>query len=69
MQVVTVLYHREDGVWWAESPEVAGLSAAADGLAEVRRLVTGVLDDVLGAGTYVVREFEDSTAAAGTPGA
>jgi predicted RNase H-like HicB family nuclease len=69
VQAVTVLHHRESGVWWAESPDVVGFSAAADGLAELRQPVSRTLDDVLGSGHYVVREFADSTAPGATPGA
>lgn len=35
----TVIYHREDGVWWAEAPQADGWSAAADTYAELSSLV------------------------------
>lgn len=37
--VVRVTYHHEEGSWWAESPDVAGFSAAGDSLSQVRQLV------------------------------
>jgi predicted RNase H-like HicB family nuclease len=38
MDSVRVIYHHEDGTWWAESPDVEGWSAAGDTYAEVRAL-------------------------------
>ena len=35
---VTVIYHREDGVWWADSPDMPGFSAAGDSFKETREL-------------------------------
>ena len=58
MQAVTVLYHHENAVWWAESPDVPGFSAAADDLPAARELVARALDDVLGRGSYLVHESE-----------
>jgi len=40
MRSITVTYHREDGSWWAESPEIEGFTAAGDSFTEVRELVT-----------------------------
>lgn len=40
MKNVRVTYHREDGSWWAESPDLEGFSAAADSLGELRLLVS-----------------------------
>lgn len=34
MATVTVLYHFDDGLWWAESPEVPEFSGGGDTLAE-----------------------------------
>ena len=43
METVRVIYHRESGGWWAESPEVEGWSAAGATYAEVVKLAeTGV---------------------------
>jgi predicted RNase H-like HicB family nuclease len=39
VEQVRVVYHDEDGTWWAESPDVAGYSAAAESLAALHRLV------------------------------
>ena len=39
MRQVTVRYHKEAGVWWAESPDLAGFSAAADSREELKALV------------------------------
>lgn len=35
---VEIVYHREDGVWWADSPDMPGFSAAGDTFAETRKL-------------------------------
>jgi predicted RNase H-like HicB family nuclease len=39
MERVRVNYHHEDGSWWAESPDVAGYSAVAESLTQLRELV------------------------------
>ncbi|KFI92479.1 hypothetical protein BISA_0881 [Bifidobacterium saguini DSM 23967] len=36
---VNITYHREDGVWWAESDDMPGFSAAGDTFAETRKNV------------------------------
>jgi predicted RNase H-like HicB family nuclease len=38
METVRVIYHLEDEVWWAESPDVKGWSAASESFPEVRAL-------------------------------
>jgi predicted RNase H-like HicB family nuclease len=38
METVTVIYHCEDGTWWAEAPRVPGWTAAADSLNELTKL-------------------------------
>jgi predicted RNase H-like HicB family nuclease len=38
MEKVRIIYHHEPEGWWAESPDVAGWSAAGESYAEVRRL-------------------------------
>jgi predicted RNase H-like HicB family nuclease len=38
MDTIRVIYHHENGTWWAESPDVQGWSAAADTYAETRQL-------------------------------
>ena len=35
---VNITYHGEDGVWWAESNDMPGFSAAGDTFAETRKL-------------------------------
>jgi predicted RNase H-like HicB family nuclease len=39
MERIHVIYHHEDGSWWAESPDVKGWTAVADGYAEIVKLV------------------------------
>lgn len=36
---VRIIYHHEDGAWWAVSPELPDVIAAGDSQAEVRQLV------------------------------
>lgn len=36
---VNITYHREDGVWWAESDDMPGFSTAGDTFAETRKNV------------------------------
>ncbi|MEX1009159.1 MAG: hypothetical protein WD271_15145 [Acidimicrobiia bacterium] len=38
MRTVHVDYHEEDGLWWADSPDVPGFSATAEELRELRQL-------------------------------
>jgi len=38
METVRVIYHHEDGSWWAESPDVERWYAAGDTYAEVAKL-------------------------------
>lgn len=38
MRKVRVIYHCEDGTWWAESPDVAGWTVAGDSFSEVQDL-------------------------------
>lgn len=38
METIRVIYHHEDGSWWAESPDVARWYAAGDTYAEVVKL-------------------------------
>jgi len=47
MQNVKVIYHREPEGWWAESPDVAGYTAADDAFGELRSLVHEGLPFVL----------------------
>jgi len=47
MRNVKVIYHREPEGWWAESPDVAGYTAADDAFGELRSLVFDGLPFVL----------------------
>jgi predicted RNase H-like HicB family nuclease len=38
METIKVIYHHEDGAWWAESPDLERWSAAGDSYAEVVKL-------------------------------
>jgi predicted RNase H-like HicB family nuclease len=38
MDTIRVIYHHEDGAWWAESPDVVGWSAAANSYPATRQL-------------------------------
>lgn len=38
METVRVIYHHEDGSWWAESPDVERWYAAGDSYAQVAKL-------------------------------
>lgn len=38
METIRVIYHHEDGGWWAESPDVERWYAAGDTYAEVAEL-------------------------------
>jgi predicted RNase H-like HicB family nuclease len=49
MSVELIIHHEaagDDAVWWAESPDLAGFTAAAPSLAELRRRVLAALADV-----------------------
>lgn len=39
MEPVRVIYHHEEGGWWAESPDVEGWTAVADTYEEIVKLV------------------------------
>lgn len=39
MQIITVIYHSDEGRWWADSSGVPGWTAAADTLDELRPLI------------------------------
>jgi predicted RNase H-like HicB family nuclease len=39
MEPVRVIYHHEDGGWWAKSPDVKGWTALADTYEEIVELV------------------------------
>lgn len=61
MRSVTVVYHCEDGNWWADSPE-PGLEtfvAGGRGLEETRELAAEGLEFHLGEQTALTEVFED----------
>ena len=37
MPTIRIVYHQEGPQWWAESPDVAGLTAGGDSLSEARQ--------------------------------
>lgn len=37
LRIVRMRYHREGGTWWAESPDVAGFTAAGSSLEDARK--------------------------------
>jgi len=38
VEPIRVIHHSEGNLWWSESPDVPGWSAAGDSLEEVRKL-------------------------------
>lgn len=48
MDVIRVIYHHEDGGWWAESPDVERWYAAGDTYAEVVALAQEGIPFALG---------------------
>lgn len=64
MRTVTVVYHLEDGSWWAEVDEVPGFVAGADTFDETRDRVREGLEFDLGEPVEVDERFDDSAMAA-----
>ena len=62
---VTIIFHEEEGSWWAESPDADSLYVTGESLDEVRGRVYQHLPDVLGAPVDVFSEVE--IRAAGAP--
>jgi predicted RNase H-like HicB family nuclease len=60
MRDVTVVYHIEPEGYWAESPEVAGFSAAGETLSEVREMAREGLRFHVGPDMALVERFPDS---------
>jgi len=50
MSAVSMLVHSEEGSWWAESPDLPGLSIAADSLPELHALIEPAVAFHLGSG-------------------
>lgn len=40
MKIAKIIYHEEDGTWWAESPQFPDFFAAGDSFDECRKLVS-----------------------------
>lgn len=59
MITVRVTYHHEEGMWWAESADVAGFSATAESLSDLRGLVKQGLEFHLGPAEFDLREERD----------
>jgi predicted RNase H-like HicB family nuclease len=59
MSILTVVYHQEDGSWWAESSDVPGFSAVGSTFEEVSQLVRETLEDVVGQPFDLVEEMDD----------
>jgi len=64
METVHVIYHQEDDGWWAESPEVAGWSAAGDSYEEVAQLAEEGIPFALGREVALEHEAPASAAIA-----
>lgn len=57
MEIIRVIHHCEDGLWWAESPDVDGWSAAGSSFDEVRRLADEGVRFALGREELEVEHF------------
>ena len=53
---VRVRYHREDASWWAESADLAGWTAAASTLSELRSLVREAVEMFAPGETALIEE-------------
>ncbi|NTW41770.1 MAG: type II toxin-antitoxin system HicB family antitoxin [Cellulomonadaceae bacterium] len=59
MADTTVIYHHEQGSWWAESPDVDGFTAVAGTFGELRALVREGLEFYLDDLEPTIREFTE----------
>jgi predicted RNase H-like HicB family nuclease len=57
METVRVIYHREVGAWWAESPDVDGWSSAGDSYAEVAGLAKEGIPFALARDDFALEHF------------
>jgi predicted RNase H-like HicB family nuclease len=57
-KTVRVIFHHEDGSWWAESPDVDRWYAAGDSYAEVAKLAKEGIPFAL---TAAIEELLDAT--------
>jgi len=60
MRAVAVVYHLEDGYWWAEADDAAGFVAGADTFDETRARVREGLEFELGEPIEVDERFDDA---------
>ncbi|MBX6391227.1 MAG: DUF1902 domain-containing protein [Frankia sp.] len=56
MDEIAVVYHEEDGLWWAESGDVPGWAAGGDSLTQVRERVRDGLRFFLGRDDIAIDE-------------
>lgn len=54
----TVVYHREDGMWWADSPDLDGYTAVGDSIGELQLLVHEGLPFYVGSDVLINEELE-----------
>lgn len=53
------LEHAEgEAVWWADSPDAPGFSAAASSLIELRERATAALEEILGGSVHIVERLD-----------
>ena len=57
MQTIRVIHHCEDGVWWAESPEVPNWTAGGDTFEESRQLTEEGIRFALARDDVVLEHF------------
>jgi predicted RNase H-like HicB family nuclease len=54
-------------VWWAESPDLPGFTAAGSSLSELRELATAAIEEIRGGPVQIVEHLEAETSDAVTP--
>ncbi|MCK9929413.1 hypothetical protein MXD62_19890 [Frankia sp. Mgl5] len=59
MVEITVEYHEEDGLWWAESEQVSGWAAGGDTREQARERVREGLHFIYGEDVIVDERFPD----------
>lgn len=63
MKLIRVIYHLEEGSWWAESPDLKGWLAAADTYEEIVELVEEGVPFALECEAELEREVRSNLAA------
>lgn len=66
MRQITVIYHQEDGVWWAETSDLPGFSSAADSVGELRKLTHEGISIALDGAPHMILEVSASQPAVPT---